>query len=81
MHLAAKSPTGGWDVYEASGSRICVETCKKTSAEIRAEVLSEHEQIGREVATRFSRGDVNIKAGRFLTRKDLTPRDNSSNSD
>ena len=53
----------------------------KTAAEIRAEVVAEHEEIGREVAARFARGNVNIKAGRFFTRRDLTHNGITSKSD
>ena len=46
----------------------------KTTAQVRAEVLAEREEIGQEMAQRFTRGNVNIKSGEFLTRKDLNDR-------
>jgi hypothetical protein len=46
----------------------------KTTAQIRAEVLAEHDEIGHEMAQRFTRGNVNIKSGEFLTKKDLNDR-------
>ena len=46
----------------------------KTTAQIRAEVIAERDTIGHEVAQRFTRGNVNIKAGEFLTKKDLNDR-------
>lgn len=46
----------------------------KTIEEIKAEVKSHHESIGRAIAQRFSRGNVNIKMGQFLTREDLDAR-------
>jgi hypothetical protein len=41
---------------------------------LRQEVLQGYDEIGRTVAQRFVRGNVNIKAGRFLTAKDLAAR-------
>ncbi len=40
----------------------------RSSDEIREEVLRKHDLLGREVAQRFSRGNVNLKAGRFVDR-------------
>ena len=37
----------------------------RTLAEIRAEVLAEHEAIGDKVARRYVRGNINIKAGDY----------------
>jgi hypothetical protein len=41
---------------------------------IREEVLARYVEIGRSVAKRFVRGNVNIKAGRFMTKRDLAKR-------
>ena len=46
----------------------------KTHEQVRAEVLAERDAIGDEVARRFSRGNVNIKSGEYLTKKDLNDR-------
>lgn len=46
---------------------------RKTSDQIREEVLSEHRMVGVDVARRFVRGNVNIKAGNFST-VDTIPR-------
>jgi hypothetical protein len=46
----------------------------KTAAQIRAEVLADRDLVGHEMAARFTRGNVNIKAGEFLTKKDLNDR-------
>ena len=43
----------------------------KTADEIRAEIQAEHNLIGHGLAQRFSRGNVNIQRGQFLTREDL----------
>jgi hypothetical protein len=48
---------------------------RKTREQIQTEVEEEHRDIGRGIATRFSRGNVNIKRGAFLTQKDLEKRD------
>ncbi len=42
--------------------------------EIRKEVLDRYVEIGRSVAKRYVRGNVNIKAGRFMTEHDLDAR-------
>ena len=41
---------------------------------LREEVLSRYAHIGRNVASRYVRGNVNIKAGRFMTERDLEER-------
>jgi hypothetical protein len=46
----------------------------KTREEIQAEVEKRHEDIGRGIARRFTRGNVNIKRGAFLTDRDLEAR-------
>jgi sialic acid synthase SpsE len=46
----------------------------KTREQLRNEVMERREEIGRSVAERFVRGNVNIKAGRFLTKNDLDAR-------
>lgn len=46
----------------------------KTRKEIQAEVEKRHEEIGRGIARRFTRGNVNIKRGAFLTESDLDER-------
>lgn len=46
----------------------------KTRKEIQTEVEKRHEDIGRGVARRFTRGNVNIKRGAFLTERDLDAR-------
>jgi hypothetical protein len=43
----------------------------KSVAEIREEVIARHDAVGRTIAQRYSRGNVNIQNGAFLTRKDL----------
>ena len=43
-------------------------------ARIREEILERYYDIGRSVAQRFVRGNVNIKAGRFMTAHDLAQR-------
>ena len=42
--------------------------------QIRAEILDRYESVGRMIAARFSRGNVNIAAGRFVTGRDLEMR-------
>jgi hypothetical protein len=44
---------------------------QKSVAEVREEVIARHDAMGRAVAQRYSRGNVNIQSGAFLTRKDL----------
>jgi hypothetical protein len=44
---------------------------------LREEVLERYVEIGRSVAKRFVRGNVNIKAGRFMTERDLKERKES----
>ena len=46
----------------------------KTREQLRKEVMERREEIGRSVAERLVRGNVNIKAGRFLTKDDLDAR-------
>jgi hypothetical protein len=41
---------------------------------IRAEVLERYVELGRVVARRFVRGNINIKDGRFMTDRDLEKR-------
>jgi hypothetical protein len=47
---------------------------RKTREQIQAEVEEEHRTIGRGIAERFTRGNVNIKRGAFLTKRDLKER-------
>jgi hypothetical protein len=42
--------------------------------QLKKEVLARYEELGRKAASRFVRGNVNIKAGRFLTKRDLAAR-------
>jgi hypothetical protein len=42
--------------------------------ELRDEVLERYEAIGRKIAQRYVRGNVNIKAGRFFTKRDIEER-------
>jgi hypothetical protein len=44
---------------------------QRSRDEIKAEVLARHNEIGHSIAQRFSRGNVNIQNGAFLTREDL----------
>ena len=46
----------------------------KSREQVRKEVMERHEEIGRSVAERYARGNVNIKAGRFLTKQDIASR-------
>jgi len=46
----------------------------KTREQIESEVLAKRDQLGQEIAERFTRGNVNIKNGRFLTEDDLKAR-------
>jgi hypothetical protein len=46
----------------------------KSKDEIRAEIDERHDTIGRSIAKRYTRGNVNIKRGAFLTREDLDAR-------
>lgn len=46
----------------------------KSTEEIAAEVLAKRDDIGHEIARRFTRGNVNIKLGNFLTKDDLDAR-------
>jgi hypothetical protein len=46
----------------------------KSKERLREEVLERYDEIGRSVAKRFVRGNVNIKAGRFMTKPDLAKR-------
>lgn len=46
----------------------------KSKEEIRAEVIAHHDAIGRSIAKRYTRGNVNIKRGAYLTREDLDAR-------
>jgi hypothetical protein len=48
---------------------------------LKKEVLDRYEEIGRATAKRFVRGNVNIKAGRFLTKRDLAARKKEALSD
>jgi hypothetical protein len=47
---------------------------RKTREEIQTEVEQEHRDIGRGIARRFTRGNVNIKRGAYLTKRDLEKR-------
>lgn len=46
----------------------------KSREQVRKEVMERHEEIGRSIAERYARGNVNIKAGRFLTEQDIAAR-------
>ena len=46
----------------------------KSKDDIRTEVIASHNAIGRSIAKRYSRGNVNIKRGAYLTREDLDAR-------
>jgi hypothetical protein len=46
----------------------------RSREDLKKEVLDRYEEIGRKTAQRFVRGNVNIKAGRFLTKRDLAAR-------
>ena len=52
----------------------------KSRESLREEVLERYEEIGRKVAQRFVRGNVNIKAGRFQTKNDLAAKREKVNS-
>ena len=43
----------------------------KSEEQLRNEVQAHRDALGREIAQRYVRGNVNIKAGRFLTKSDL----------
>lgn len=47
---------------------------RKSREEIQKQVEEEHHAIGRGIASRFSRGNVNIKRGSYLTERDLKDR-------
>jgi hypothetical protein len=44
---------------------------QKSRDEVKAEVMADHEEVGRVIARRYARGNVNIQNGAFLTQKDL----------
>jgi hypothetical protein len=46
----------------------------KSRDEIRTDVIAHHDAIGRAIAKRYSRGNVNIKRGAYLTRDDIDAR-------
>ena len=50
----------------------------KTVAQVAAEVNARHESAGRVVAARYTRGNVNIQEGRYLTKQDIEHRKLSS---
>ena len=43
----------------------------KTLEEVRVEVIARHDQIGAEMAARYTRGNVSIQEGAFLMEEDL----------
>lgn len=46
----------------------------KTLDQVRAEVIALHNDIGSELAARYSRGNISIQEGAFLMEDDLRPR-------
>jgi hypothetical protein len=60
-----------WEIFERALAR---RHPVKSKDDIRAEVDERHDAIGRSVAKRYTRGNVNIKRGAFLTREDLDAR-------
>jgi hypothetical protein len=46
----------------------------RSRAQIREDILAEHERVGRSIAARMTRGNILISQGKFLTRADLDAR-------
>jgi hypothetical protein len=46
----------------------------KSKDKIRTEVIAHHDAIGYSITKRYSRGNVNIKRGAYLTRDDIDAR-------
>jgi hypothetical protein len=46
----------------------------KSIDQIKSEVAARHDAMGHALAQRYTRGNVNIQAGAFLTKDDLTAR-------
>jgi hypothetical protein len=54
--------------------RLITQPPLKSRDVLRQEILRRYDEIGHAVAQRYVRGNVNIKAGRFLTKEDIQAR-------
>jgi hypothetical protein len=61
-------------VFKCIERAIARKTPKKTLEQIRAEVVARQDAVGHAVAQRYTRGNVNIQLGAFLTKEDLAAR-------
>jgi len=58
-------------LFKLIGCAVARRCQEKSFEEVKAEVVARHEAVGRNIAQRYSRGNVNLQNGAFLTRKDL----------
>jgi len=63
-----------WEVAMFKFTQLFAQGPPTSRERLREEALERYEKIGRKVAQRFVRGNVNMKAGRFLTERDIADR-------